>query len=70
MAKHFDIAMAARRREQLKSAMASLGNAKVAKHIGCSVNTLKSAAGGFTVHRGTAAMIENWLDKNVGKAAT
>ena len=68
MAKNFGIAMAAKRREQLKAAMKANGNAKVARMIGCSVNTLKSAAGGFTTHRGTVAMIENWLDQNAWKS--
>lgn len=64
MPKHFGIALSVRRREQLKSAMSEYGNAKVAQFIGCSLNTLKSAVGGFTVHRGSVVMIESWLDKN------
>ncbi len=60
--KHTGVTLTAAQRKQLTAIMEATPNAELAKS-GLSLNTLKSAAGGARVQRGTAALIVAWLQE-------
>ena len=66
MGKTSGVMLPVKRRAELAKAMSEHGNATVAEGIGINVHTLRAAAGGLSIHRGTVALIENWLVQNGG----
>lgn len=55
--------LTAAQRKRLVDEMESRGRQVVAEAIGINVHTLRTAACGASIQRGTAALIGNWLEK-------
>ena len=63
------VTLTAAQRKQLLTLMDSKGKAVVAESIGINVHTLRAAAGGLSIQRGTAALVGNWLEKSAAQPA-
>jgi len=68
MAKQAGVTLTVQQRKLLAEHMRIEGNAQTAAGIGINVHTLRAAAGGLTIQRGTAAQIGQWLAANGGKS--